>query len=275
MAFSTPGRADDVSVTQVLARAGAYVSDFERHFSGIVAEEHYEQTSGGMTRKLTSDVLLVRVPGDAMYVQYRDVFEVDGSAVRTRSNRIAELFQDPSASAADRLRAITEESARYNIGRVQRTINTPTLARILLRPDNQLASTFKLSRSAEPELARAGAAATAFAVPRNTVVLSFQEKPHDTLVRTTANRDAPSHGRFWIDPDTGTVLNSELEVDLTQLSAVVDVHYSRDATLGIMAPVEMRERYAVFGGVGIQGVATYSHLRAFQVQVSSDVQSPK
>src|SRR5262249_48981907 len=71
----------------VLTRVGDYVKRFETDLSNIVAEEHYTQEvrrgiALGAVRELKSDLLLVRPsPGEA-YLQFRDVFEVDGRPIR-------------------------------------------------------------------------------------------------------------------------------------------------------------------------------------------------
>jgi hypothetical protein len=77
----------DPSLAEVLKRAAIYVANFQKQLSGIVAEETYEQRvkkqSGGLSierRKLRSDLLLVRPVGSDRYVEFRDVFEVDGRA---------------------------------------------------------------------------------------------------------------------------------------------------------------------------------------------------
>jgi hypothetical protein len=83
----------------VLERAGAYVLELQRQLAGIVAEEDYvqdvrvasvhrRQRSGLPTvrhRELKSDLLLVRPVGADRWMQFRDVFEVDGrrSAIAT------------------------------------------------------------------------------------------------------------------------------------------------------------------------------------------------
>ena len=91
----------------VMQRAMAYVKRYEKDFAGIVAEEKYEQISrqGGRfdqfgsihhdaekRRVFRSDLLLVKPEGAQSWVQFRDVFEVDGKLVRDRNDRLAKLF---------------------------------------------------------------------------------------------------------------------------------------------------------------------------------------
>src|SRR5215472_13966889 len=68
------------TLDDVLARAGAYVADYETKFSLVVSEEKYLQTQDrvpGMTarRQLKSDVAVLNA-GAAGWMGFRDVFEV-------------------------------------------------------------------------------------------------------------------------------------------------------------------------------------------------------
>ena len=115
------------TLEQVLARTTQYVLDYQKNLSGLVSEEHYLQSwrRGSRmpeTRALRSDVLLTQPPGGKRYLMFRDVFEVDGRQVRDRDERLQRLFLSPSAVTSTQVYRIIEESARYNIGNVQRTV---------------------------------------------------------------------------------------------------------------------------------------------------------
>src|SRR5690242_16197325 len=91
----------------LLDEVSDYVAAYERTFVGVVAEETYRQEvkparagtdargfpieSRSERRDLKSDVLLVRAPAGDRWMQFRDVFEVDGRAVRDRPERLARL----------------------------------------------------------------------------------------------------------------------------------------------------------------------------------------
>src|SRR4029453_17942463 len=137
------------SLEEVLTRAGAYVEEFQRQLSGIVGGETYLQeviprlgmnASGRgqlQRRRLRSDLLLLRPEESVTWVQFRDVFEVDGKAVRDRDERLTKIFLDPDQTTAQRVDRIREESARYNIGGIARTMNVPVLPLAVLSPVNQ------------------------------------------------------------------------------------------------------------------------------------------
>src|SRR3974390_2627168 len=81
--------ADDRPPLQViLSSVTDYVVRFENTIQGIVAEENYVQDADKSDRpfvthrELKSDLLLVRNESSQFgYVQFRDVFNVDGDAV--------------------------------------------------------------------------------------------------------------------------------------------------------------------------------------------------
>ena len=100
----------------------------------------------GQRRDLQSDLLLVRAPAGDRWMEFRDVFEVDGKPVRDRAERLEKLFLQPSASTQRQVEDITAASARYNIGGVNRNVNLPVLALTVLEPQNRAWFSFKGSR---------------------------------------------------------------------------------------------------------------------------------
>lgn len=279
--------ADAPTLTAVLGRAGSYVADFERQLSAIAGEEHYVQevqrfakrkacssavalNCGGqlvnpMKTELRSHLVLVRTR-PAGYVQFRDVFEVDGRAVRDSEERLTALFANPSADSEARKQRILQENARYNIGDVIRTMNVPLLALDVLRLENQARFSFKRVKDDRPETFAGDAAPSAAFRARTEVwVIAFQERERGTIVRTTEGRDVPSRGRLWIEPDTGRVLMTELISEDRQVRGTVDVSFQSEPLLGLLVPIEMRERYdGRRNGALITCAATYSGFRKFR-----------
>jgi hypothetical protein len=278
------------SLTAVLARAGEYVTTFQRELAGIVAEEHYEQTvhdpyvfrRAGHTvrpedlhRILKSDLLLVRPQGINEWVQFRDVFEVDGNPVRDRSDRLVNLFLNPSVSTAEQVRMIVLESARYNIGNIVRTINVPILPLSVLDPANQPRFRFERDESSKNRITIDNSVVTTdlpqtprFRVSTDVWVIRYNEVRPRTLIHTTAGRDLPSHGRLWVEPSTGRVLMSELVAGDASVEGQIEVSYQSQPLLGLLVPIEMRETYHVpRDQLTVDGTATYSNFRRFQVKV--------
>ena len=272
----------------VLARAGSYVETFQQQLSAIVAEETYLQevvpprdnggssttAAGRLRRRLRSDLLLVRPEGAVTWTQFRDVFEVDGRPVRDRDERLTKLFLSPDVSGAAQIQRIREESARYNIGQIHRTMNAPVLPLAVLALPSQPRFRFTLDKKSGEIRPRIGSGPLAsspnFTATTEGLVLNFEEREGPTLVYTTDGANIFSRGRFWIEPDTGRVLISEMYTGDGRVFGELIVSYRSEPLLGLLVPVELREQYTM-GGVTqptITGKATYSNFRRFQVSTA-------
>jgi hypothetical protein len=258
----------------LLSRVSAYVVEFNRSFGSVVAEERYEQTirrslgsngtsvqrgnSGPIATTLVSDFLLVQVPGEG-WLPFRDVYERDGQRVRDREERLAKIFLSGSRTSFDQARAVMDESARYNIGNVQRNINVPTLVLTLLTDGQRDRFTFKVGK-----------------VDDEGTLIEFRETGRPTFVRTTNDNDLPVNGRIWVDAETGTIRRTELHAVDTSVEAHITVTYQLDTGLGVWVPSRMEERYRRGRDtVEVRGLATYSRFRRFQVKTSENIDEPK
>ena len=252
----------------VMTRAASYAEAFQRHLSGIVAEEIYRQkvaplqrsvSNPWLQRELRSDLLLVRPVGADRYVEFRDVFGIDGLSVRDREERLTKLFLDPPPGAASQLKQVVEESARYNIGHITRTMNTPLLTATFLLPSYQGRFTFE----------RKGREGT------DVWLIQYKERTKPTLIRTPRGENLAAHGRFWINTATGAVTRTELLIEQRRFKAVVEVLYVTDPALGFLVPSEMREVYVASGEQRVEGHATYGRFRTFQVKVDEKIKAVK
>jgi VWFA-related protein len=251
----------------ILERAARYVEEYEKAFSNLVAEESYRQwgtDAGTVARTLRSDLVFVRLTGPLPWGTFRDVYEVDGQKVHDRQQRLEKLFFAPKSSDYEQAQAILDESSRYNLGRADRNVNTPTLGLLFLSARNQSRLAFK----------RRGTRTIA-GFP--TVEIAFEERATPTLVHDRSGRDVPASGRFWIDETRGTVLRTEIEYDLepdkgsrspdTWERGSVSTEYRRETALGCFVPDTMKELYN-FRGIGrIETSARYSNYRRFDVSV--------
>lgn len=280
LALPATGYAQAPELAELLVLAGDYVTRFSETMSGAVAEERYDQSTTlpaapgtsrfpseageRIRRRLRSDYLLVRPVGADRYYGFRDVFEVDGRPVRDREQRLSELFLSPSASANAQIQGILRDSARYNIGDVRRNFNVPTLALLFLAPEYRPRFRFERVADDEPSLGLERPA-----VEAELWVVEYREEWPTTLIRGRGRSNLPAAGRFWIEFGTGRVLASEITVEDSELRAVIAVRYALDAGLGHLAPAEMRERYENRRQRSrVDGTATYSGFRRFQVQVT-------
>jgi hypothetical protein len=287
-ALPVGGAAQEPTLEQVLSRAGAYVANLHQQLSGIVAEETYVQRSvknlhvAGrypipVVRTLKSDLLLMRRPGAEDYVEFRDVFAVDGKAVRDREERLTKLFLQPSAASTAQMERIVEESARYNLGSIFRSINTPLLTLAFLVPGMQAGMEFRRVTRAQPRvginLALPDADLSPFTVAAETWTVEFKEKRRPTFIRRKDGGNFAATGRFWIEPAAGAVLVSELVMRDSYGSATIVVSHQSEPLLGFRVPIAMDERYRM-QAERIDGVARYGRFRQFQVTTSETVGKP-
>ena len=258
----------------MLDRAAAYVTRFHQQLSQIVSEETYVQTiidtsrfsntplAQQPPRRLRSDLIFLRSPESDRFIELRDVFEVDGSAVRDRQARLLALLSDPRGGP--QIAEILGESARYNIGSVTRNINTPLMQLQFLDKKNQSRFQFKHVEKPRPvftdEREQAANAAGVFRVTTEMWTIEYRERARNTIIRRPDGDDQPVRGRFWIDPSPGAVLISEMIADGGGVNATVTVSYQSEPLMGFLVPVEMRELY-VRGGERISGHAVYGRFR--------------
>ena len=255
----------------VLAQATEYVDRLHRQLAGVVMEERYEQRTraswdGLMTygrRTLLSDYLLVQPRGSDRHFGFRDVFAVNDRPVRDRQERLTGLFLDRSASVDRRIERIVADSARYNIGDIDRNINTPTMALLFLSSAYKDGFEFRRGTDTRPGLG--------IEEPRRGLrlwVVDYEETGRDTVIRGRDDQRLPVRGRYWIEPAAGRVFLSELALDADSIEALITVRYEANETLGHFVPVEMRERYRnLLSGSLVEGTATYAGMRRFQVLV--------
>lgn len=277
---AVPLAADDRPPLRViLERVSDYVVRYQKEISGVVAEEKYVQDADKSDRpylthrELRSDLLLVPAGEGSGYVQFRDVYEVDGEAVRDRSDRMMKLFMSPAENVRKQAGQIMNESARYNIGSVQRNINVPLMALMFLDPAYQ--PRFKFSVSTEHKGTPRGLPKTPeFTLTADAWELDFDEVQTPTIIQGDS-LDAKSHGRIWIDPETDRVLLTELVNESKNVRTTIRVSYKSEPIAGFLLPVEMRETYVMKGRFyTFQGAATYSNYRRFTVSTAEAIAPP-
>jgi hypothetical protein len=274
-----PVPAQEPSLAKVLKNAAAYVADFQKQLAGIVAEETYVQEADRpklwvvpvfdvARRVLRSDLLLVKPATSDQYVEFRDVFEVDGVSVRERGERLTRLAGDRSAQSYDQMFDIITESAKYNIGNIQRNVNTPLLALKFLDAAFQDRFQFKRASKEREKADPKGATpapnltpnAAVFRVATEMWTIEYEERRGPTVIRTPRGQRLPARGRFWINPNTGAVLMSELVIKSEGLTVNITVSYQSEPLVGFLVPVAMNESYEG-NGERVVGSATYGQFR--------------
>ena len=106
-------------------------------------------------------------------------------------------------------------------------------------------------------------------------MIEYRESEPHTIIRTTAGRDLPAHGRFWIEPSSGRVVMSELVAEDSAVRGTIAVSYQSEPLVGLYVPIEMHEEYIGRSDwLHITGTATYSNFRQFQVKVDEKLENP-
>ena len=254
----------DADLDVVLARVGRYVDTYLKELGSVVAEESYLQVvrrgnTVVQSRKTRADILLLQ--SDYTWIPFRDVFEVDGKPVRDREDRLKKLFLENPGQAMVEGQRISEESARYNVGLVYRTINTPNVAISFLQ--SSLLSSFRFERRG-PD--------TIDGVPL--LKVDYEETARPTLIRQgKTGADLPSKGSVWVEPVSGRVVRTLLKNGDTGTTVEVTVRYEPNDAIGLWTPMRMEERYWSASGrrESISTEATYSGFRRFQVDTDEAV----
>ena len=246
-----------LSLETVLDRFRDYLTVYFQTYSATVASERYTQRASSRTLTLDSEFAMVRVPGRETWVGFRDVLRSNGNEVASRSGRLAELFANPTAQTLDLASKIAQESARFNIGNVRRTVNNPGVVLEVLAPRHH--ERFRFSRSGEE---RVGAL--------HAWVIDIVEHARPTIIRSSIGDDEPIEGKLWIEPAKGTLLRASIRIRISNFpteSLHLDVTFSEDPKLQMWVPARMRETHELgIGRFQQTGDAVYSNYRQFGVQ---------
>lgn len=247
-----------------VASVRAYAARYQRDAPSLVAREDYTQTAtyrrGIEQLEMTSELLMVRLHDAPGWVSFRDVLTVNGQKVRDREERLLKLLQSPAPGALAQARKIAEESARFNLGRLTRTVNLPDVAIEFLQARHAARIRFESPRTDTIDGVRV-------------VVLRFSEVAGPSVIRGAAGRDLLARGRVWAEPQTGAIVRTELLLAdrLTRGASTVDFRF--EPRLGIRVPVRMTERYRMAGET-IDGVAHYGDFRSFTVSTTEKIARP-
>jgi VWFA-related protein len=266
----------DPQLEVALGRMFDYADEYVRQTSAVVMEESYRQESQGVVRKLRSDLLLIKPEAYRDWGMFRDVFEVDGRPVREREERLRRLFQSGDTGAKAQLEIIRKESARLNIGPIDRNINVPYYQLRFLLPNNRPRFRFKLN----------GAPTTRGV---KTWRVEFSEIIHPTLISDRSGADVPVRGWFLVEQVTGAIVETGFRPDLRGVKSSIVVRYRRDAAAGVWVPEQMKESYETdrwgsnrnrsassrWDEQDFEGTATYSKFRRFNVTTEAVVNEPR
>jgi hypothetical protein len=257
---ATPAQSPDTSLKAVLAGADAYLAEYTRQLTFLLADETYAQqvadSSGARHRTMHGELFVTFVPEERMWLAVRDVADVDGAPVPDRDDLRELLARNPIGRVA---RPLIDRNARFNLGSIVRNFNEPTLALRVLDPD----------RRAQMKLDRRRVTQTG---PATVVTIAFRETGRATLVRGIDGRDVPSSGELEIDAGTGRIHRTSIEFTFERITARLETTYAPVPRLGLWLPSVFTERYergARRGGARelVECEARYTNWRKFDVNV--------
>jgi len=260
------------ALESLLSNAARYVSEYEKEFAYLVAEERYVQkrsvgVSVRQLREMRSDIAFVPLATPLRWTAFRDVYEVDGKPVADRHKLLKRLFIDPAPNAVARAAEILDTSARFNLGPM-RNVNIPTLALVFLHESNQPRFAFERKGGTRVEAVRGWEVA-------------FEETATPTFVRDpVSERDLRCRGRVWLAAD-GRVLKSAITVGDADRRVDVNVRFGPWPGSTVWMPVAMTDTYTgplMSPGEGrgaiverLEAKARYQNFRRYQVRIESEV----
>jgi hypothetical protein len=195
------------------------------------------------------------------WMAIRDVQAVNGAALESRPDLREALQKLPAHQVAGQFKAY---NSRFNVGRLTRNFNEPTLS--LLPLDDRHRGRFVFER-ARVRQSREG----------TLVTLTFKERRGPTLIRNLDGRNAFAAGEVTVEPATGRVFSAVLAATIGSVRVTLSTTYAFDETLEIMVPVRFGDHYeeGVRGPSRkstprtpyeeIRGEAVYTNFRRFEV----------
>lgn len=263
------------AVRDLVDLASRYVVEYEQQYWALALDEENVQwlerpvhtgsnltranPGGGMipggTQRRTvtrSDYVLVQAGAGRGWVPYRDLHWVNGKELRDRDDRLVRLLKTGSAEAFDEATAVHQESHRYDVGNVQRSINIPMFGMMLLHP--QVRERFEFKAAGDEVIAGR-------AVER----LAYTEKARPTLIKTSRGKDLALTGHIWIESSTGVVVKTAMTAADPIVRANVFVTFRRDTELGLWVPDVMEEFYkAAIAFDDTHSISTFTTPRLYQ-----------
>jgi hypothetical protein len=251
-------------VKDVMRRVEQYVASYGERASIVVGTERYTQATArstgdrGETRTLTSDFAIVKADAIRGWLGFRDVLAVDGTPIADREDRLARVLM-ASEGRYDEAQRLSNESARYNIGSIERNFNVPTTMLFFFVPDNHDRFRFSARGGSWPSAADGA------------YEIRFNERSRPSLIRTPEGRSILTSGTIEVAPDSGVVLRTVLVIDdkdgTTHGLGRIDVRYARVASLDMWLPESMEESFEMAPRKGVwsrvTGNAEYSNYRQF------------
>jgi hypothetical protein len=232
------------ALEDVLAKAAAYHSTYLQKTSGVVLDEQTQilDVTGGKTRgviRVSADVVLVGLQGQV--ISLRDPYAVDTQPLRPKGSRISALLGAPATPTVrdwELAASYPQQGTVHFILDVQVKVNEPTSALQFISAALQPKMKYRLDGQKKMNDVQV-------------VGVRFEEPTSQDMTHVMGTRsNARASGRFWIDPDTGAIHQTELWVDSKWENAIVSVKYAPHKELGLLLPTQMNDTYEEREGGG-------------------------
>jgi len=266
----TATQSADPSLADILSAAAQYVASYEADFGAIAADERYVQTANSVatpraTKREMNCAVLMFNTGESGWMAFRDVLSVDMRQITSDSGRLAALAASPTNEALARAMKATEESRTYWLAAQARPIAVAPSALVFLRASQQSRSTFRFDGMKTVGKVRVA-------------LLTFEEKPVAQMIAT--GEQSTTTGRFWIEPGTGRVVQTEFTIAAGTYTAKTEVDYASQPGLDIWVPVRLIEQYSITAQANrdlstnmssptsayVDGLSTFSNFRRFEAK---------
>ena len=249
------------SIAELLTAAEKYLETFDRDSHPLFAEERSAQTQNQVGRvqenlQLRSNVLMFRDGQNPVWI--RDVIERNGAPIISQPDRLMAVVKASTAPPGAPIpilyspMQIVAESAQQQYGGGFRAVNQPGCALGYLRAGRPANLPFKSEGVKTIDGTK-------------TVLLTLKDAPGDSVVPFAVSG---VQGRFWIEPVSGRVVQTELEfIMLAVYRTMIAVRYAVDKALNIVVPVMMNDEYEN-RGVLVTGRADYKNFQKVTIDPS-------
>lgn len=234
-AAPAPPQQEAIAVAAFVTAAADYVRQYEEQLTSVVARETYQQhiriqhpRVGGepLRRTLTSEIFFMAVERQG-WMAIRDVIAVDDAPLEARPDLRRALAEVPASQVAARFKAY---NARFNIGRIRRNFNEPTLALAVLADRHRARFTFERVRPRRGDDPRL-------------VTLAYRERTAPTLIRGLNGESVFSSGQLTLDPVSGRLTATSMTMKIGSIRVELSTAYAHDPRLDMSVPVSFAEHY--------------------------------
>ena len=269
LAIGLSAQTDDAGA--VRDRLDKYLLDYEPKLSALVAEERMSQRDGQQlatnapgvrqagprttSRSIVSEVAFIGLPGNAGWLGFRRVVQVNGKTISDAGPALPALLSDGASDDFDQARLLLEQSAQHNLGS-PRTTNLPNLPLEFLHPRNR----HRLHQRIDGVEKIRGSSTTR---------LIFQEHSSPTIIQRPGGGDMQSLITAWVETTTGRLIRAEVKtrdarIGVLPFDNTIWVDFRIDEKLELLVPYEMKEGFFAGRFRDGTGTARYSNYRQFR-----------